>query len=518
MPAWLKNAVFYEIYPQSFQDTNADGIGDFQGIIDRLPYLKELGCNAIWMNPCYDSPFNDAGYDVRNYYLAAPRYGTNEDLKRLFREVHRQGMHLILDLVPGHTSIDCPWFLESCKAEKNEYTGRYIWSDSVWESMTGVENIAGVLRGISPRDASVATNFFSTQPALNYGFVKPDKPWQSAKDSPEALATREAMKDIMRFWLSMGADGFRVDMAGSLIKGEGGRLETIKLWQDVRAFLDREFPEAALISEWGIPDESLAGGFHMDFLLTSGESHYNEMFRTEHPYFSAESTQDAADFIRAFNGYRAAVGGKGLICIPSGNHDTPRLRDYLTVDEMRLAFAFLLTMPGAPYIYYGDEIGMRYLHDLVSVEGGYQRTGTRTPMQWDHTPNSGFSSAPKEKLYITMDPDPDRPTVQDQQADASSLWHTVQQLLTLRMSHTALQTEADFRFVGGDCGRPALVYRREDDAEKLLIAINPKKEAAVLEDVRGTAVQTLYVLGEAAALTENGLTVPGRSATVLLLS
>ena len=113
MAEWLKDAVFYEIYPQSFQDTNADGIGDFQGIIDHLDYIKELGCNAIWMNPCFESPFGDAGYDVSDYYTSAPRYGTNEDLKRLFDEVHKRGMYILLDLVPGHTSVEHPWFKES---------------------------------------------------------------------------------------------------------------------------------------------------------------------------------------------------------------------------------------------------------------------------------------------------------------------------------------------------------------------------------------------------------------------
>ena len=119
---WLDNAIFYEIYPQSFQDSNGDGIGDFQGIISRLDYIKGLGCNAIWMNPCFDSPFGDAGYDVSDYYKAAPRYGTNEDLKNLFNEVHKRNMHILLDLVPGHTSTQHKWFLESIKAEKNEYT------------------------------------------------------------------------------------------------------------------------------------------------------------------------------------------------------------------------------------------------------------------------------------------------------------------------------------------------------------------------------------------------------------
>ena len=122
MAKWLDNAIFYEIYPQSFLDTNGDGIGDFQGIIEKLDYIKELGCNAIWMNPCFASPFGDAGYDVADYYQAAPRYGTNADLKRLFNEVHKRDMHILLDLVPGHTSVAHPWFKESCKADRNEFT------------------------------------------------------------------------------------------------------------------------------------------------------------------------------------------------------------------------------------------------------------------------------------------------------------------------------------------------------------------------------------------------------------
>lgn len=133
MPKWLENAVFYEIYPQSFLDTNGDGIGDLRGIINKLGYIKDLGCNAIWINPCFKSPFMDAGYDVSDYYEVAPRYGTNEDLKELFSKAHEMDMHVILDLVPGHTSSEHEWFKKSCKAERNEYTDRYVWTDSVWE-------------------------------------------------------------------------------------------------------------------------------------------------------------------------------------------------------------------------------------------------------------------------------------------------------------------------------------------------------------------------------------------------
>ena len=221
MVNWLKNAVFYEIYPQSFADTNGDGIGDIQGIIDHLDYIQELGCNAVWLNPCFESPFLDAGYDVSDYMKVAPRYGTNADLKRLFEEVHRRDMHVMLDLVPGHTSWDHPWFQESLKPEKNAYSGRYVWTDEAWKSFEGVGSIRGFLRGLSQRDGCVAVNFYSHQPCLNYGFYEVDEPeWQQPMDSEDALATREAIKDIMRFWLEMGCDGFRVDMAGSLVKND----------------------------------------------------------------------------------------------------------------------------------------------------------------------------------------------------------------------------------------------------------------------------------------------------------
>ena len=270
-PNWLNTAIFYEIYPQSFNDTNADGIGDMQGIIEKLDYIKELGCNALWLNPCFLSPFYDAGYDVEDYFTVAPRYGTNEDLVRLFKEAHKREMHVLLDLVPGHTSVNHKWFRESMKAARNEYTDRYVWTDSTWEEPDGMN----ALKGISERVGACGVNFFSHQPALNYGYYKPDpeKKWQQAMDAPGPLATREAMKDVMRFWLSAGCDGFRVDMAHSLVKNDEDSKGTIKLWQDVRAFLDREFPAAVLVSEWGEPDKSLAGGFHMDFLLHFGPSY-----------------------------------------------------------------------------------------------------------------------------------------------------------------------------------------------------------------------------------------------------
>ena len=497
-PEWLSNAVFYEIYPQSFKDTDGDGIGNIKGITEKLPYIRDLGCNAIWMNPCFDSPFGDAGYDVSDYYKVAPRYGTNEDLEELFAEAHRLGMHVLLDLVPGHTSWKHPWFLQSMKATANEYTDRYIWTDSVWEEAPGY----GSLRGISDRDGSCIVNFFTHQPALNYGFYKPNRPWQQPMDSKGALATRNAMKDVMAFWLSKGCDGFRVDMAGSLVKNDEDGKGTIALWQDVRSFLDEKFPEAVLVSEWGEPDKSLAGGFHMDFLLHFGPSHYNDLTRCPEPFFSSRGKGSAADFMAHYLRYREKAGG-GLIAFPSGNHDMDRLARTLSPEEIKLFFAFQLSMPGVPFIYYGDEIGMRYVEGLLSVEGGYERTGARSPMQWNSSTNAGFSAAPKEKLYIAQDPAPDRPTVAEQQGNPDSLWQTVRALISLRKAHPALDNTGSFTLLRWE-GYP-LVYRREAEGEAITVVVNPSSQPCCLP----LSGRILHTVGRGAELQEDSLRVEG---------
>lgn len=506
-PEWLDNAVFYEIYPQSFKDTNGDGIGDFKGITEKLDYIKELGCNAVWLNPCFESPFGDAGYDVSDYYKAAPRYGTNEDLKQLFDECHKRGMHILLDLVPGHTSVEHKWFRESMKAGRNEFTDRYVWTDSIWEEPQGM----GCIRGISDRDGSCAVNFFSHQPALNYGFYKCERPWQQPMDAEGPKATLEALKDVMRFWLGLGCDGFRVDMAGSLVKNDPEGKGTIKLWQNVREFLDKEFPKAAMVSEWGEPDKSIPGGFHMDFLLHFGPSHYNDLFRCEEPFFSHRGKGDAYEFVKRYNECREKSQNKGLMCIPSGNHDMDRLARSIEGINLKIAFAFLLSMPGAPFIYYGDEIGMRYVEGLDSVEGGYGRTGSRSPMQWDKTTNAGFSSAPRDRLYIRMDDAPDRPDAESQMNDKDSLRSEVKRLIGIRNSQKALQTRGEINFVYAEKNEYPLAYLRGCDDEWIIVILNPADREVNFE-CRLTPVEKIYSIGGDISCNDGRITVPPRFA------
>ncbi len=509
MAKWLKDAVFYEIYPQSFKDTDADGIGDFAGIAEKLPYIKELGCSAVWLNPCFMSPFGDAGYDISDYYTTAPRYGTNEDLKRVFDKAHELKMHIILDLVPGHTSVRHRWFKESMKAERNEYTDRYVWTDSIWTEPDGMSCI----KGFSDRDGCCAVNFFSHQPALNYGFYKPDpdKKWQQSMDDEGPRKTLEELKNIMRFWLKMGCDGFRVDMAGSLVKHDEDGKGNIALWRKIRAFLDEEFPEAAMVSEWGEPDKSLLGGFHMDFLLHFGPSRYNDLFRVDEPFFSSRGKGDASEFVRKYIENYEKTERRGLICIPSGNHDMDRLARRLSQEEIKVAFAFLLSMPGAPFIYYGDEIGMRYVEGLTSVEGGYGRTGSRSPMQWDNTLNAGFSTAPADRLYIPLDSAKDRPTAQSAMRDEGSIYNEIRRLISIRHSHAALDNLGGIEFVYAEKNAYPLAYLRQGGDEKILVIINPANEEKTFK-CGYNLKETVYSLNGEADCSGGIITAPPCSA------
>lgn len=508
MVSWLKDAVFYEIYPQSFYDTNADGIGDLNGIIEKLDYIKGLGCNAIWINPCFDSPFGDAGYDVRDYYLIAERYGTNDDAKRLFEEAHKRGMHIFLDLVPGHTSVEHKWFIESCKDEKNEFTDRYVWSDSIWEDPTPLAS----LRGISERSGSVGVNFFSFQPALNYGFYNCEKPWQQPMDAPGPQASLEAMKDVMRFWLSMGCDGFRVDMAHSMVKNDPESKGTIALWQNVREFLNKEYPECALISEWGEPDKAIEGGFHMDFVLHFGPSHYGDLFRGDNPYFSKNGGGDIKAFVDKYSQLIAAANKRGYVCIPSSNHDMPRIAGKLDEEEIKMAFGFILTMPGAPFVYYGDEIGMRYQEELKSLEGGYERTGSRTPMQWTQGENMGFSKASADKLYLPVDTEDGRRDVESQMASDDSIYAEVKKLIGIRNEHKAFANDSDVEFVYVEEKAYPFAYLKtsEDGSEKVMVIINPSLNDVSFETEYKLS-DAFYVRGEAPLQDGNKVLVKARS-------
>ena len=514
MPKWLKDAVFYEIYPQSFYDTNKDGIGDFNGIIEKLDYIKDLGCNALWINPCFDSPFKDAGYDVRDYKKVAPRYGTNEDLVNLFKESHKRGIHVLLDLVPGHTSEEHEWFQMSQKAEKNEFSNRYPWTNFCFQPAIGFPYIGGE----SDRSGCYVLNFFKCQPALNYGFLKVEQDWQLPVDHPDCIATREALKDIMRFWMDLGCDGYRVDMAASLVKNDDEKKSgTSAIWRNIREMMDKDYPECALVSEWSDPQLALKAGYHMDFYLNhpgGGNGYatlmrdygFNGAVKEDRSFFKKDAGGDINRFLEDYLPRYKDTKDDGYFCLLTCNHDTIRPKYNLSDMELKLAYAFIFTMPGAPYLYYGDEIGMRYF-DLPTKEGGYFRTGSRTPMQWNSGKNLGFSEAEADQLYLPVDPADDAPTVEAQEKDPASLLATVKELLALRHKEEDLQADAEFEPIVTDAGKP-FVYRRGS----LLLAVNPNGSAA--ECTLPRSGEVIYSIGEG-KVEGNALTLAPQSFVVI---
>lgn len=494
MTEWLKTAVFYEIYPQSFKDSNGDGIGDFNGITEKLDYIMELGCNAVWMNPCYDSPFRDAGYDVRDYKKVAGRYGTIEDLKRLFTQVHKRGMHILLDLVPGHTSEEHPWFIESGKDARNGYSDRYIWTDNWFRRAEGLPCIAGERE----RNGTYIINFFKCQPALNYGFLNPGEHWQKPLNHPACLDTRAAMVDVMCYWLEMGCDGFRVDMAGSLVKNDDDvKSGTCQVWRDMINQVQAKYPDVALVSEWNNPASAIGvAGFQMDFFLDWHGNGYNLLMRDyddtgrDDSFFKKNSKRSIMDFLDDYLPRYEAIKDKGLFCLITGNHDTVRAAHNLDERELKLAYAFLLTMPGAPFIYYGDEIGMRY-QTLPGKEGGYTRTGSRTPMQWDNSVNHGFSTADPSSLYLPSDYAEGAVTVEEQQSRADSLYHTVRELLRTRNEQAAFAKHDNLEIIMAKKDSRSFAYRRDD----LVMLCNPSSHAESLAmDMSG--YEDIFMIGE----------------------
>ena len=484
--SWLNDAVFYEIYPQTFFDTNGDGIGDLKGITEKLPYVKSLGCNALWINPIYDSPFKDAGYDVRDYKKIAPRYGTVEDLKQLLNAAHAMDIKVLLDLVPGHTSEEHAWFVRSCEEEENEMYDRYIWTDNAFTRGDTMPFIGGE----APRNGTYIINYFKSQPALNFGYTQINEPlWQQPITAPGPMQTREAIKDVMRYWLKLGCDGFRVDMADSLVKNDWPEKKgTMEVWTDITTAIRAEFPDAVLVSEWNNPEQALNCGFDMDFYLDWYGNGYSSLMRdfqrdskgnlrtTDNSYFKATSTRDMSRFLEDYLPPYEATKDIGLRCFITGNHDTSRPAPFLDDTERRLAYAFLFTMPGAPFLYYGDEIGMRYRW-LPTKEGGYQRTGSRTPMQWDSSANLGFSTADSTDLYLPVDPTEDAPTVEKQESDPNSMLHYVRRLISLRHDHEALQGYSPFAVYFFEEGCRLFAYKRGN----YLLAVNPGMETLQLK-------------------------------------
>lgn len=507
VPAWLKDAAIYHIYPSSYKDSDGDGIGDINGIRSKLDYIGSLGVTAIWISPCFCSEFKDGGYDITDFYTVDPRFGTNSELVALFREARAKGIRVCLDLVAGHTSSEHPWFKQSMKGEDLQYSDYFIW--------TGDRNVKpkSFVESDSPR-GNYMKNFFDCQPALNYGYLSPDpsRPWEQSMDAPGPTAVRNELKNIISFWMDKGASGFRVDMAPSLVKGDDkNRSGVMALWADLRPWFSGKYPEGVLLSEWSVPHEAIKAGFHIDLMIHNKEGgkiyrplvcNSTDKGEAADCYFDRAGKGSIADALKVYEKEYKATRDLGYATMPTSSHDIWRLNrnGRSTPEEQKVILTFFLTMPWPPIIYYGEEIGMRSMEDAPIKEGSLtarNRSSCRTPMQWTAGTNAGFSAADPAEIYLPIDPSPEFPNVEAQENDPASVLNYVRGLLRLRREVMALSTRGDWSLVSDPSQPYPMVYARTLGDEKVIVVLNPsgRKATCDVQSLGGTA-EYLYGTGK----------------------
>ncbi len=500
---WYKDAIFYELHVKAYCDSNADGIGDFPGLLSRLDHLKALGVDGVWLLPMYPSPFRDDGYDISDYCGVHPQYGTLEEFAAFLTAAHDRGLRVVTELVLNHTSDQHPWFKESRSSRDSPKRDYYVWSDTD-DRYRGVRVIF--------RDTEMSNwawdpvskayywhRFFSHQPDLNY-------------DNP---AVREEIWQVMRFWLGIGVDGFRVDAVPYLVEREGTSCENLPethaIVRELRRRMDEEFPGRMLLAEANMWPEEVrpyfgeGDAFHMAFHFplmprmfmalrledrkplveiverTPGipPSCQWGLFLRNHDELTLEMVTDAErDYM--YDEYARDPVARINLGIRR------RLAPLLEGDRRRIELmeGLLLSLPGSPVLYYGDEIGMGdnvYLGD---------RNGVRTPMQWTGGWNSGFSTADPERLYQPLISNPvygyQAVNVESQRRQENSLLNWTKRLIQVRRT-TRVFGRGSIEFL-----RPAnhrvLAYVRSLDREKVLVVNNLSATAQAVElDLRPLA-------------------------------
>lgn len=456
-PQWYRRAVFYEVMVRSFYDSDGDGVGDIPGLISKLDYLEWLGIDALWLPPFYSSPLKDGGYDVADYRQVLPEFGTIEDFQELVSQAHARNMRVVMDLPINHTSVDHEWFQQSRSDPDGPYGDYYVWSDTdqirqqirVIFTDTEVSNWAFD----SKRRQFFFHRFFSHQPDLNYHNPK----------------VHEEVREIARFWLAMGVDGFRLDAIPYLYESDEGsgesEPETHEFLRNFRSFIDEEFPGRVLIAEANQWPKEVAQYLGTD---EDPECHMAFDFPIMPRIFYALRSQQTASLNEVLSETTEVPTGAAW-GVFLRNHDEltlemvtdeekqalygwyaydPRMRVNVGIrrrlaplldnsrKELELAHGLLLSLPGSPFLYYGDEIGMG---DNIWLE---DRDSSRTPMQWTPDRNAGFSATDPGKLYL--------PVVQSlvyhyafsnvetQLAQQASLLHWVRNLVHLRKEHPVL--------------------------------------------------------------------------------
>ena len=487
-PDWYKTAVFYEVMVRAFSDSSDAGTGDLRGLIDRLDYLQWLGVDCIWLPPFYPSPLRDGGYDISDFTAIAPQFGRVADFADLIEAAHARGIRLVLDLVMNHTSDVHPWFQASRSDPEGPYGDFYVWSDVTTRyedaRIIFVDTETSNWTFDPVRRQYFWHRFFSHQPDLNFA-------------NPRVV---EAMTDVARFWLRLGVDGFRLDAVPYLFEAEGTNCENLPethaFLRDLRRVIDAEFPGRIMLAEANQWPEDVVGYFGTE---EEPECHMCFHFPVMPRIFYAIKDQRATQIIDILaDTPRIPRGGQWSTFLR--NHDEltlemvsteerasmygwfapdPRMRANVGIrrrlaplldnsrKEIELAHALLLSLPGSPCLYYGDEIGMG---DNIWLS---DRDAVRTPMQWTPDRNAGFSTADPGKLYL--------PVVQSlvhnfasinveaQLAQPTSLLHWVRGMLTVRRQHPALGS-GDYTAVASDNPSVLAFVRATPDESVLCIA------------------------------------------------
>jgi maltose alpha-D-glucosyltransferase/alpha-amylase len=496
-PLWYKDAVIYEVHVKAFHDANGDGIGDFRGLTEKLDYIAELGVNTVWLLPFYPSPFRDDGYDVADYHNVHPAYGTRQDFRSFVREAHRRGLRIITELVVNHTSDQHPWFQAARRAPrgsaKRDY---YVWSDDP-NKYAGTRIIFTDTEKSNWAWDEVAQQyywhrFFSHQPDLNF-------------DNPHV---RQAVFRTMRFWLDMGVDGFRLDAIPYLIERDGttneNLRETHEVIKELRARLDARYANRLLLAEANMWPEDVR-----EYFGDGDECHMAYHFPLMPRMYMAIAQEDRHPIVEILQ-QTPDIPQACQWAVFLRNHDeltlemvTSRERDYMyqmyaadkrarinlgirrrlapLMDNDRarieLMNSLLLSMPGSPIIYYGDEIGMG---DNIFLG---DRDGVRTPMQWSSDRNGGFSRADPQRLYLAPIQDPvygyAAVNVEAQSRDPSSLLAWTRRLLAVRRDSPAFGRG---RFgVLNPGNRKILAYLREHGEDVILCVANLARSAQPVE-------------------------------------
>lgn len=477
---WWQKGVIYQVYPRSFQDSNGDGIGDLQGIIKRLDYLKWLGITAVWLSPVYPSPMADFGYDIADYCNIHPLFGTLDDFEALVHAVHANDMKLIIDLVPNHTSDEHPWFIESRSSRDNPKRDWYLWRDAR-EDGSVPNNWLSVFGGSAWEwDAT-------TQQYYYHAFLtkQPDLNWRNPQ-------VQEAMLQVMRFWLDRGVDGFRVDVMWHMIKDQQWRDNPVNVqyeqhmatYEQLLPVYSTDQPEVHnIVSKMrqvldGYEDRMMIGEIYLP--VSKLVTYYGVNNNGAHLPFNfmlVSLPWDARHIAAAIDQYEGVLPVNAWPNWVLGNHDQPRITSRVGVQQARIAAILLLTLRGTPTIYYGDEIAMRDVpipfNEVQDPQGlnmpdkNLSRDPARTPMQWNNSEHAGFTEG---KPWLRMDAAFARKNVQQEKDDPYSMLTLYHRLLQLRQQEAALHGG---QYVPVYADTQMIVYiRQEEGGKRFMIALN----------------------------------------------